>query len=168
MAKKKKDKQAHSAGTPATDALTAAGVPFEVGFYTHHDDETHFGAEAAAQLGIDPARLFKTLVVDAGGGLAVAVVPVAGMLDLKAMAHALGVKKAEMADPKAAERSSGYVVGGISPIGQRTPLPTVIDASAQDFSTIYVSAGKRGAQVELAPADLAAVTSGSFAPISRA
>ena len=168
MAKKKKDKQAHSAGTPATDALTAAGVPFEVGFYTHHDDETHFGAEAAAQLGIDPARLFKTLVVDAGGGLAVSVVPVAGMLDLKAMAHALGVKKAEMADPKASERSSGYVVGGISPIGQRTPLPTVIDASAQDFSTIYVSAGKRGAQVELAPADLAAVTSGSFAPISRA
>ncbi|WP_040160518.1 Cys-tRNA(Pro) deacylase [Nigerium massiliense] len=163
MAKKNKA----AGGTPATGALTAAGVPFTLSHYTHHDGETHFGAEAAAELGVDPARIFKTLVVDASGKLAVAVVPVAGMLDLKAMAAALGVKKVEMADPAVAQRSSGYVVGGISPLGQRTPLPTVIDESATRFPTIHVSAGRRGTQVELAAGDLAAVTSATFAPISR-
>lgn len=163
MAKKK-----HSGGTPATDALTAAGVAFELVEYTHHDDATDFGAEAARETGTDPYQIFKTLVVSTGPReLAVGVVPVAGMLDLKAIAAALGAKKAEMADPKVAERSSGYVVGGVSPIGQRTPLPTVIDESALGWERMLVSGGKRGLQIALAPGDLAAVTNATFAPIGR-
>ncbi len=155
-------------GTPATEALAAAGVAFTVVPYHHDPDATDFGAEAAAATGTDPRRVFKTLVVDLGGRrLAVGVVPVAGRLDLKAMAAALGAKKADLADPRVAERSAGSVVGGISPIAQRTPLPTVIDASALDFPTIRVSAGRRGLQVELAPADLAAITGASFASIAR-
>jgi Cys-tRNA(Pro)/Cys-tRNA(Cys) deacylase len=167
MAKKKKS----GGGTPATDALDAAGIAHTLHPYTHHDDVQAFGAEAAAELGWDPARLFKTLVVDSNPGgkaqLAVAVVPVAGMLDLKAIAAALGTKRVEMADPTLAARSSGYVVGGISPIGQRTPLPTVIDTTAQGFDTVAVSAGKRGLQVELAASDLARVTGAIFAEIGR-
>ena len=113
--------------------------------------------------------MFKTLVVSTGPRqLAVGVVPVAGRLDLKALAAALGVKKVGMAEPKVAERSSGYVVGGLSPLGQRTPLPTVIDSSAEGLDRLYVSGGKRGLQVGLAPADLAAVTGATFAPIARA
>lgn len=154
-------------GTPATDALTRARVAHTLHPYEHHDGERHFGDEATAALGLDPARVFKTLVADVGGHLAVAVVPVAHQLDLKALATALGAKKATMADPAAAQRSSGYVLGGISPLGQRTPLPTVVDASAQDFATVYVSAGRRGLQVELAPADLVAVTRATLAPVSR-
>lgn len=164
MAKKSKK----SGGTPATDALTAAGVPFEPSEYEHHADATDFGAEVIRQTGLDPAVVFKTLVVSVGPRqLAVGVVPVSGRLDLKALASALGVKKAEMADPKVAERSSGYVVGGVSPIGQRTPSPTVIDASAEALETMYVSAGKRGLQLGIAPVDLAVVTGGRFAPIAR-
>lgn len=158
-------------GTPATDALAAAGVSFTVVTYDHDPDERHFGDETIAALGLDPARVFKTLVVDTGVGrppLAVGVVPVAGQLDLKAMAAALGVKKVDLADPKIAERTTGYVVGGISPIGQRTPLRTVIDTSAEGFESIYCSGGKRGFQVELAPGDLARVTGALFAPIARA
>ncbi len=155
-------------GTPATDALTAAGVAFEPVEYAHHDDATGFGAEVTRETGLDAAVVFKTLVVSTGPRqLAVGVVPVAGRLDLKALAAALGVKKVEMAEPKVAERSSGYVVGGLSPLGQRTPLPTVIDSSAEGLDRLYVSGGKRGLQVGLAPADLAAVTGATFAPIAR-
>ncbi|WP_300080134.1 Cys-tRNA(Pro) deacylase [Propioniciclava sp.] len=155
-------------GTPATDALVAAGVPFTALEYTHHDDATDYGAEVVRETGRDAEQVFKTLVVSTGRrDLAVGVVPVAGMLDLKAMAAALGVKKVEMAAPAVAERSSGYVVGGVSPVGQRTPLPTVIDDTAQLFDTIVVSGGKRGLQIELSPDDLADVTGASFAPIGR-
>lgn len=164
-------KQTGSAGTPATAALTRAGVAFTVHPYEHHDGERHFGDEATAALGLDPERVFKTLVVDVAGergsALAVAVVPVARQLDLKAVATALGVKKAAMADPAAAQRSSGYVLGGISPLGQRTRLPTVVDASAEAFPTVFVSAGRRGLQVELAPADLVGTTRARVAAISR-
>ena len=154
-------------GTPATVALTKAGIDFTLHSYEHHDDATGFGDEAAEALGVPKTRIFKTLVADVGGELVVAVVPVAQRLDLKALASAVGTKKAAMADPAAAARSSGYVVGGISAIGQRTPLRTVIDQSATDFETIMVSAGKRGLQVELKPADLARVTGGKFAPIGH-
>jgi Cys-tRNA(Pro)/Cys-tRNA(Cys) deacylase len=158
-------------GTPAMAALTEAGVAFTVHEYAHDPGQRHFGDETIAVLGLNPARVFKTLVVDVNPGgrpsLAVGVVPVAGTLDLKAIAAALGAKKAEMADPKAAERSSGYVVGGISPLGQRTKLPTVIDASALECATMFCSGGKRGLQLELAASDLAEVTGATFAPIGR-
>ena len=155
-------------GTPATDALVAAGVPFTALEYTHHDDATDSGAEVVRETGRDAEQVFKTLVVSTGRrDLAVGVVPVAGMLDLKAMAAALGVKKVEMAAPAVAERSSGYVVGGVSPVGQRTPLPTVIDETAQLFDTVFVSAGRRGLQVELAPADLLAITGATWGDIAR-
>ncbi len=160
-----------SGGTPATEALARAGVAHTLHPYEHHDGERHFGDEATAALGLDPARVFKTLVADVGEAgrprLVVAVVPVARQLDLKALAAAVGAKKAAMADPAAAQRSSGYVLGGISPLGQRTALPTVVDASARDFATVHVSGGRRGLQVELAPADLVAVTRATVAPVSR-
>lgn len=164
-------KKSSKSTTPATAALTAAGIEFSLHTYTHHDDTTAFGAEAAAELGVDPLRIFKTLVVDCGTNrpeLKVAIVPVAHQLDLKALAAVVGAKKVSMADQRAAERSSGYVVGGISPIGQKTPLATYIDESATEFPTILVSAGRRGLQVELSAADLAAVTHGTFADIARA
>lgn len=157
-------------GTPATDALSAAGIAFTLHSYTHHDDSRDFGAEAARELGVDELRIFKTLVVDIGIGrppLAVGVVPVAGQLDLKAFAAAIDAKRAAMAKPAEASRSSGYVVGGISPIAQKTPLPTVLDETAQLFDTIFVSAGKRGLQVELAPDDLLAITAARWADIAR-
>ena len=155
-------------GTPATEALIAAGIAFETVEYTHHDDATDFGAEVARETGLEASHIFKTLVVTTGPRqLAVGIVPVSGRLDLKAIATALGAKKAELADPKVAERSSGYVVGGMSPIGQRTPLLTVIDSSAQALATMYVSGGKRGLQLGLAPDDLAAATNATFAPIAR-
>ena len=155
-----------SAGTPATVALSAAGFAYTLHPYEHHDDATRYGDEAAEQLGVDPRQIFKTLVADVGGRLTVAVVPVADQLDLKALARACGAKKAQLADPRAAERSSGYVIGGISPIGQRTKLPTVIDSSSGGFATIFVSAGRRGLQVELSPTDLVAVTDAVVAPIA--
>jgi Cys-tRNA(Pro)/Cys-tRNA(Cys) deacylase len=164
-------KQTKPGGTPATVALTRAGVTFTLHPYAHHDGERHFGDEATAALGLDPARVFKTLVVDVGAerrsSLAVAVVPVAQQLDLKAVAAALGAKKAAMADPAAAQRSSGYVVGGISPLGQRTALPTVVDASALDFPTVFVSAGRRGLQVELSPTALVTATGAQVAAIAH-
>ncbi len=156
--------------TPATRALDRAGVGYTLHAYEHDPANRHFGDEAATALGVDPLRIFKTLVVDVGTGrppLAVAVVPVAARLDLKTMATALGVKKVELADPALASRSSGYLVGGISPFGQKTPLPTVIDETAELFDTVFVSAGRRGLQVELSPADLARITHGSLADIAR-
>ncbi|MCX5139663.1 MULTISPECIES: Cys-tRNA(Pro) deacylase [unclassified Streptomyces] len=167
MAKKTK-KQSQTGGTPATVALTAAGTAFTVHAYEHDPASASYGEEAAEALGVSPDRVFKTLVADVDGHLTVAVVPVAGSLDLKALAAAAGGKRATMADPAAAERTTGYVRGGISPLGQRKRLPTVLDASARSHPTICVSAGRRGLEVELSPTDLAALTDATFAPIGRA
>ncbi|WP_228993237.1 Cys-tRNA(Pro) deacylase [Streptomyces sp. DH8] len=164
MAKKPK-KQA--GGTPATVALTAAGTPFTVHAYEHDPASPSYGEEAAEALGVSPDRVFKTLVADVDGELAVAVVPVAGSLDLKALASAVGGKRATMADPAAAERTTGYVRGGISPLGQRRRLRTVLDSSARAHATICVSAGRRGLEVELAATDLAELTGAVFAEIAR-
>ena len=149
------------AATPAIAALLSAGIDHEVVQYHHDPRNDAFGAEAVAQLsdrGIVAEQVFKTLVIALPKGLAVAVLPVPTKLSLKAAAAALGAAKAEMADPAAAQRSTGYVVGGISPIGQRRPLPTVVDSSALTFGTVLCSAGKRGWDVALAPADLIAIT----------
>ncbi|PKV85256.1 Cys-tRNA(Pro) deacylase [Streptomyces sp. TLI_146] len=162
MAKKKA-----AGGTPATVALTAAGTQFTVHAYEHDPSSASYGEEAAAALGVSPDRVFKTLVADVDGELTVAVVPVAGSLDLKALAAAVGGKRAAMADPAAAERTTGYVRGGISPLGQRRRLRTVLDASASAHATICVSAGRRGLEVELAPGDLAALTDAVLAPVAR-
>jgi Cys-tRNA(Pro)/Cys-tRNA(Cys) deacylase len=155
-----------ASGTPATVLLTKAKVPFTLHPYEHDARSTAFGDEAAAALGVDPARIFKTLIATVEGKLACAVVPVAARLDLKAFAAALGGKRAELADPAAAARATGYVVGGISPLGQRSRLPVVVDASAETFDTVYVSAGRRGLQVELAPADLVRTTGARLAAIA--
>ncbi|MFD5626332.1 Cys-tRNA(Pro) deacylase [Streptomyces sp. NPDC127072] len=165
MAKKSKKPQA--GGTPATVALTAAGVAFTVHAYEHDPAHPSYGEEAAEAMGVSPERVFKTLVADVDGTLTVAVVPVAGTLDLKALATAVGGKRATMADPAAAERTTGYVRGGISPLGQRKKLPTVLDASAAAHPTICVSAGRRGLEVELSPADLHTLTDAVSAPIGR-
>ncbi|GGX54013.1 Cys-tRNA(Pro) deacylase [Streptomyces minutiscleroticus] len=166
MAKKTK-KQQQSGGTPATVALTAAGVAFTVHAYEHDPSHPSYGEEAAQAMGVSPERVFKTLVADVDGELTVAVVPVAGSLDLKALASAVGGKRAAMADPAAAERTTGYVRGGISPLGQRKKLRTVLDASARAHETICVSAGRRGLEVELAPADLEKLTDAVSAPVAR-
>ena len=142
-------------GTPATALLTRSKIAFTLHPYEHDPRAQAYGEEAAAALGIDAARIFKTLIAAVDGKLACAVVPVAARLDLKAFAAALGGKRAELADPAAAARATGYVVGGISPIGQKSRLRVVLDASAEEFETVYVSAGKRGLQVQLSPADLA-------------
>lgn len=152
-------------GTPATAALTAAGVPFVLHPYTHHPSAASYGAEAAELLGLHPSRVFKTLMVEVEGRLAVGIVPVSGTLDLKAFAAALGAKKAVMADPGAAQRRTGYVLGGISPLGQRQSSPTVLDSTALDLETLLVSGGKRGLDIELAPADLVRLTDAVTAPI---
>ncbi|MCL7378793.1 Cys-tRNA(Pro) deacylase [Streptomyces sp. 35G-GA-8] len=165
MAKKSKKQQ--SGGTPATVALTAAGTPYTLHAYEHDPASPSYGEEAADALGVSPDRVFKTLVADVDGELTVAVVPVAGSLDLKALAAAVGGKRASMADPVTAERTTGYVRGGISPLGQRKRLRTVVDASAEAHATICVSAGRRGLEVELSPADLASHTSAVLAPIGR-
>jgi Cys-tRNA(Pro)/Cys-tRNA(Cys) deacylase len=153
-------------GTPATAALTAAGVPFVLHPYTHDPSAASYGAEAAEVLGIDPDRVFKTLMVEVEGKLAVGIVPVSGTLDLKAFAAALGSKKAAMADPAAAQRRTGYVLGGISPLGQRLPSPAVLDSSALTLETLLVSGGRRGLDIELAPTDLVRLTDAVTAPIS--
>jgi len=155
-------------GTPATALLAKRKIPFTLHPYEHDPRSQAYGDEAAAALGIDPARIFKTLIASVDGKLACAVVPVAARLDLKAFAAALGGKRAELADPAAAARATGYVVGGISPIGQKSRLPVVVDASAEGFDTVYVSAGKRGLQAELAPADLLAAAGATLAPIAAA
>lgn len=156
-----------STGTPATTALDRAGVPYAVRSYEHRAGAPSYGLEAAEALGVEPARVFKTLLVSGGRGLAVGIVPVDRSLDLKAVAAALGEKKVAMADPSVAERTTGYVVGGISPIGQKRLLPTVLDETATGFDTILVSGGRRGLDVELSPADLLAITRGTSAPIAR-
>ncbi|NEB74490.1 Cys-tRNA(Pro) deacylase [Streptomyces sp. SID14478] len=167
MAKKTKKNQ-QSGGTPATVALTAAGTAFTVHAYAHDPAHPSYGEEAAEAMGVAPERVFKTLVADVDGHLTVAVVPVAGQLDLKALASAVGGKRAAMADPALAERTTGYVRGGISPLGQRKKLRTVIDSSAGGHDTICVSAGRRGLEVELAPGDLASLTDAVLAPVARA
>ncbi|XAS69057.1 Cys-tRNA(Pro) deacylase [Micrococcaceae bacterium Sec5.7] len=154
-----------SQGTPATAVLAVAGVPFGARPYVHDPSAASYGAEAAEALGVDPATVFKTLMVDVDGRPAVAVVPVSGNLDLKAFASALGGKKAVMADSAAAERRTGYVLGGISPLGQRQPSPTVVDDSALALATMLVSGGRRGLDVELAPADLIRITGAATARI---
>jgi Cys-tRNA(Pro)/Cys-tRNA(Cys) deacylase len=147
-----------SAGTPATALLTTAKVDFALHPYDVSPDVPNYGALVAEALGVPPDSVFKTLVAEVDGALTVAVVPVTGDLDLKALAAAAGGKRAALADRAAAERSSGYVRGGISPLGQRRTLPTVIDASALDLDRMYVSAGRRGLQASLAPADLVRLT----------
>ncbi|WP_406860400.1 Cys-tRNA(Pro) deacylase [Streptomyces sp. HUAS MG47] len=166
-ARPKKGGGGRRAGTPATVALTAAGTPFTVHAYDHDPATPSYGEEAAEALGVSPDRVFKTLVADVDGELTVAVVPVAGQLDLKALASAVGGKRAAMADPAAAERTTGYVRGGISPLGQRKKLRTVLDESAAAHTTICISAGRRGLEVELSPTDLATLTSAVLAPIGR-
>ncbi len=161
MARKK------AGGTPATVALTAAGVEFGLREYDHDPRASSFGLEAAEALGLDPTQVFKTLVADLDGGLVVAVVPVSARLDLKALARALGGSKASMADPRQAERVTGYVTGGISPLGQKRRLPTVVDVTALDHPSVFVSGGRRGLDVELAPADLVSLTDARTAPIAR-
>jgi Cys-tRNA(Pro)/Cys-tRNA(Cys) deacylase len=154
--------------TPATRALTAAGIGFTERAYDHDPSAESFGLEAAQALGVDPARVLKTLLAEVDGRLVVGIVPVAGKLDLKALAAAVGGKRAVMADPALAERRTGYVVGGISPLGQRTTHPTVVDSSALTHPTVLVSGGRRGLDLELAPADLVATTSAVVAEIGRA
>ncbi|WP_309076274.1 Cys-tRNA(Pro) deacylase [Paenarthrobacter sp.] len=161
-------KKMASQGTPATAALAAAGVPFVLHPYAHDPSASSYGLEASEVLGIEPERVFKTLMVEVEGRLAVAIVPVSGNLDLKSVAAALGAKKAAMADPKAAERRTGYVLGGISPLGQRQASPTVLDESAMDLATLLVSGGRRGLDIELAPADLIRLTKAITAPIGTA
>ncbi len=145
------------APTPAIAALTKAKIPYTLRPYDHDARTTAYGDEVVAALGQDPARVFKTLVASVEGTLVVGVVPVAARLDLKALAAAAGGKKAAVAAVAEAERSSGYVAGGISPIGQRKPLKTILDVTAGNFSTIFVSAGRRGLQVEITATDLLAV-----------
>jgi Cys-tRNA(Pro)/Cys-tRNA(Cys) deacylase len=155
-----------AAVTPAIIALDAAGIEYGVHPYDHGGSDLGYGLEAAAALGVDPDEVFKTLLVDGGRELAVAIVPVTCRLSLKAVALALGSKRVEMCDPERAEHSTGYVVGGISPIGQRRRLPTVIDESAELYDRIYVSGGRRGLDLSLAPADLVALLDATVAPIT--
>lgn len=154
--------------TPAIDLLKKAKAQYHVHSYNHDPKAVSYGLEAAEKLNLNPAQVFKTLLAASEKGeLLVAVVPVAGTLDLKALAAAAGIKKADMADPNAAQRATGYLLGGISPLGQKKRLRTFIDASAQQHSTVYVSAGRRGLEVELAAAVLAQYTSAQFADIGR-
>ncbi len=161
MAKKK------PGGTPATVALARAGIAFTLESYAHDPRTASYGLEAAEALGVDPAAVFKTLLATVDGRLAVGIVPVQAQLDLKALARSLGGSRAVMADVSDAERATGYVAGGISPFGQKRAHPTVLDASALDHDTVLVSGGRRGFDLELAPADLVAITSAVTATIGR-
>lgn len=154
-------------GTPATVALTAAGIAFEVRAYDHDPRAESYGLEAAEALDVEPGRVFKTLLASLDGSLVVGIVPVTGQLDLKALARALGGSKAVMAEVAAAERATGYVAGGISPVGQKRQHRTVLDASALDHDTILVSGGRRGFDIELTPTDLVAITAAVTATIGR-
>ena len=155
-------------GTPATVALARAGVDFTLHEYAHDPRADSYGLEAAEALGLDPARVFKTLMATVDGSLAVAVVPVSGQLDLKALARALGGSRAAMAERLAAERATGYVAGGISPVGQKRAHPTVVDESALEHPTVFVSAGRRGLDLEIAPGELVRVTGATTARVGRA
>ena len=154
-------------GTRATDLLARLKIAHTVHRYEHDPRGGGYGLEAAAALGMPPERVFKTLIAEVDERLIVAVVPVAGSLDLKALAGAARGKKARMADPAAAERATGYVTGGISPIGQRRSLPAVLDATALNFDTILVSAGQRGLEIEIAPADLIRAAGAGVATIGK-
>ncbi|HYF72516.1 MAG TPA: Cys-tRNA(Pro) deacylase [Nocardioides sp.] len=160
-------KKQKAGGTPATVALTTAGIPFTLHEYTHDPRATSYGLEAAEALGLDPEVVFKTLMANLDGRLVVGIVPVTGQLDLKALARALGGSKAAMADVAAAERATGYVAGGISPVGQKRAHPSVLDESALGHDVVYVSGGRRGLDLGLAPADLVRVTGATVARISR-
>ena len=149
--------------TPATRAAQAAGITYTLHEYDHDPRAASYAGEAAEVLGLDPRRVFKTLVVSVGDDLAVAIVPAADQLDLKAVG-----KRAAMADTARAEKVTGYVAGGISPLGQRKRLPTFLDATAREHATVFVSAGRRGLEIELAPDDLAALTSAAVKPLARA
>lgn len=154
-------------GTPATVALTRAGVAFTLRAYDHDPRAASYGLEAAAALGVAPERVFKTLLAEVDGRLSVGIVPVDGQLDLKALARVLGGSRAVMADPAAAQRATGYVVGGISPFGQKHAHPTVLDATALDHDTILVSGGRRGLDLEISPADLVRVLEATTDQIGR-
>ncbi|HET7902302.1 MAG TPA: Cys-tRNA(Pro) deacylase [Candidatus Nanopelagicales bacterium] len=160
-------KKSSPGGTPATVALTRAGIAFTTHSYEHDPAAPSYGLEAAEVLGLPHEQVFKTLLADVDGTLVVGIVPVARKLDLKALAAAVGGKRADMADPKVAERTTGYVVGGISPVGQRKALRTVVDQTALLFDAVYVSGGRRGFDLGLAPADLLSVTGATTAPIAR-
>ncbi|HYO43299.1 MAG TPA: Cys-tRNA(Pro) deacylase [Candidatus Limnocylindrales bacterium] len=162
-----------SQGTRAIDAARRAGISYTVHEYAHdarsslREGGRGYALEAVSALGIDARRVFKTIVVSVDGRLGVAVVPADSEVDLKAVADALGGRKASIAPPAEAEKATGYVLGGISPLGTRRALPTVVDASAAAWPTIHVSAGKRGLEIELAASDLVALVRGSMAPVAR-
>lgn len=158
--------RARPAGTPALLVLQRAGVEFSVHPYEHDPAAQSFGLEAADALGLDPATVFKTLLAEVDGAPVVAIVPVTGQLDLKGLAAARGGKRARMMEVAAAERLTGYVAGGISPLGQRTRLPTVIDSSAADHPVIYVSGGRRGLDIALAPGDLVSLVGATYARVA--
>lgn len=166
MAKKQTGKRA-AGGTPATVALTRAGIDYTLHPYEHDPRAESYGLEAAEALGVEPARVFKTLMASLDGKLVVGIVPVTGQLDLKALARALGGSKAQMAEVSAAERATGYVAGGISPVGQKRAHPTVVDESAAAYETVYVSGGRRGLDIELSPTALAQITDATLAPIAK-
>jgi Cys-tRNA(Pro)/Cys-tRNA(Cys) deacylase len=155
-------------GTTATVALERAGIPFTVHEYAHDPRSASYGLEASQALGVPPERVFKTLITEVDGRLVAGVVPVQGQLDLKALAAAVGGKRAAMAEVAAAERATGYVAGGISPVGQRRRLPVVLDASAMTFGSVFCSGGRRGLEIELAPADLVRATDATVARIGSA
>jgi Cys-tRNA(Pro)/Cys-tRNA(Cys) deacylase len=152
-------------GTTATVALERAGIPFTVHEYPHDPRAPSYGREASEALGVPPERVFKTLIASVDGTLVAGVVPVDGQLDLKALASAAGGKRAAMAEVTAAERATGYVAGGISPVGQRKRLPVVLDAPAMAHRTVFCSGGRRGLEIELAPADLVRAANATVASI---
>jgi len=155
-----------SGGTPATTALDRARISYRTHSYRHDSRADSYGEEAATELGLDPRQIFKTLIASVDSALVCAVVPVAARLDLKALAAAVGGRKAELAEPAKAQRATGYVLGGISPLGHRSRIPVVVDSSATGFDRVYVSAGKRGLQLELSPADLIEVAGARTADIA--
>lgn len=158
--------RAGGGSTPAVRELAAAGVSFTEHPYPHDPDHPSYGLEAAQALGLEPSTVFKTLVADVDTALTVAVVPVTASLNLKALARACSAKKATLADPATAQRATGYVIGGISPLGQRVRHRTVVDASAAGLHVMYVSGGRRGFDIGLAPADLIALTDAIVADVA--
>ncbi|MGO1499683.1 MAG: Cys-tRNA(Pro) deacylase [Marinobacter sp.] len=155
--------------TPGINAASHAGISHTIHEYEHDPSSAGYGNEAAEKLSVEPTQVFKTLVVAVDGKtLAVGVVPVTGMLNMKLIARAAGGKKACMADPQEVQRRTGYVLGGVSPLGQKNRLKTFIDVSAESFDTVYVSAGRRGLEIELSPADLVKLTGGQLVPLQQA
>ena len=159
-------KKAARGATAAVRLLVEQGVAHTIHAYDHDPTAPSYGLEAATAMGVEPERVFKTLLADVDGALVVGIVPVSGQLDVKALAAAVGGKRATMAEPRRAELATGYVVGGISPLAQKRRLPTVLDESAPGRPTILISAGKRGLEIELSPADLVVLTDATVAPIA--